>query len=46
MIYNRVPFVVLWYCGACSLDPGLIYDHVKNLLISRNESPTEGLTLL
>lgn len=30
MIYNRVPFVVLWYCGACLLDPGLIYYHVKN----------------
>ena len=46
MIYNRVPFVVLWYCGACLLDPGLIYDHVKNLLICRNERPMEGLTLL
>lgn len=31
MIYTRVPFVVLWYCGACLLDPGLIYYHVKYL---------------
>lgn len=49
MIYYWVPLVVLWYCGACLLDPGLIYYHVKNLSIPTNERwkrPTEGLPLL